>query len=358
MPHRRMTFSKFIIEDQRRRPNPDAELTGLLNDIQTACKFIASAVSRGTLEPPAGFTGFDEARPDEPKALHTIANEIMLRECEWGGKLGGMVSAQIEQPFSIPASYPRGRYLLSFDPLEGSANLDVNVTVGTVFSVLRAPDGVTDPKADDFLQPGTKQIAAGFALYGPTSIIVITLGAGVHGFTLDREIGAYTLTHPSMRIPEETCEFAIDPSNERFWEPPVRHYVEECIEGKAGLRGLDFTMRWAGLLVAEVHRILVRGGVLICPRDTKDARKEGTLRLLYEANPMAMIVEEAGGAASTGRERILDIPPKSLHQRVPAIFGSRHEVERLRRYHESHDRGEQLVFETPLFNERSLFRSV
>jgi fructose-1,6-bisphosphatase len=179
----------------------------------------------------------------------------------------------------------------------------------------------------------------------------------VHGFTLDPEIGAYTLTHPDMRIPENSREFAINASNERFWEPPVRHYVEECIAGKSGSRGVDFNMRWVASLVAEVHRILVRGGVFMYPRDGKDPSKAGRLRLLYEANPMAMLVEQAGGAASTGRERILEIVPTGLHQRVPVILGSRNEVERLVRYHATYDRGDELAFATPLFNARSLFRT-
>lgn len=357
MPHRRLTFSKFIIEDQRRRPNADPELTGLLNDIQTACKFIASAVSRGALNSAGGLEQGVNVQGEEQKLLDVLANDIMLRECEWGGKLRGMASEEMDEPYVIPSSYPRGDYLLVFDPLDGSSNLDVNVTVGTIFSVLRMPDGLSDPTAGAFLQPGRDQLAAGFALYGPTSMIVITLGAGVHGFTLDPEIGAYTLTHPNMRIPEETREFAINASNERFWEPPVRHYVEECIQGTVGERGVDFNMRWVASMVAEVHRILVRGGVFMYPRDTKDPARPGRLRLLYEANPMAMIVEQAGGIASTGRERILDIVPANLHQRVPVILGSRHEVERLRRYHDTYDRGEELTFETPLFNRRSLFRT-
>ena len=357
MPHRRTTFSKFIIEDQRRRPNADPELTGLLNDIQTACKLIAFAVARGALNvAPALETGIN-VQGEEQKPLDVIANDIMLRECEWGGKLCGMASEEMDEPYVVPSTYPRGEYLLIFDPLDGSSNLDVNVTVGTVFSVLRAPKGVTEPTASDFLQPGQEQVAAGFALYGPSSMIVITLGAGVHGFTLDPEIGAYTLTHPDMRIAEEAREFAINASNERFWEPPVRHYVDECIQGKTGARGVDFNMRWVASMVAEVHRILVRGGVFIYPRDTKDPSKPGRLRLLYEANPMAMIVEQAGGAASTGRDRILDVVPTSLHQRVPVILGSRQEVERLRQYHDTYDRGEDLTFATPLFNTRSLFRT-
>jgi fructose-1,6-bisphosphatase I len=338
MQHRRTTFSKFIIENERRRPDADADLTALLNDIQTACKFIASAVSRGAL---------DTSAPS--------AHEIMLRECEWGGKLCGIASTETEHLYTIPPDYPRGRYLLAFDALDGQRNLDVDVAVGTIFSVLRAPDGVRSPRAEDFQQPGTRQIAAGFALYGPSSTMVITLGAGVHGFTLDREIGAYTLTHPDMRIPEATNEFAINASNERVWEPPVRHYIEECVQGRTGPRGADFTMRWVDSLAAEVYRLLVRGGLFIDPRDTEARR--GRLRLLYEAAPMAFIAEQAGGAASTGRERILDIVPAALDDRVPVILGSRAEVERLQRYHEAFDRGEELSFATPLFNTRSLFRT-
>lgn len=351
MPHNRTTFSKFIIEDQRRRTNPDSDLTALLNDIQTACKFIASAVSRGALDRHA-------AGAETRAALRETANEIMVRECESGGKLGGLVYEGIQKPHAISPDYPRGRHLLLFDALDGSSNLDVNVTVGTIFSVLRAPAEIEVPAPADFLVPGTRQVAAGYALYGPTSMLVITLGDGVHGFTLDREIGAYTLTHPGMRIPENTCEFAIDAANERFWEPPIQHYVQECVDGRSGPRGEDFNMRWVDSLVVEVNRILIRGGLFIDPNNSIDPARRGRVRLLYEANPMAMIVEAAGGAASTGRERILDIVPASLHQRVPAILGSRNEVERLSRLYAEFDRGEELTFKAPLFRTRSLFRTV
>ena len=357
MPHRRSTFSKFIIENERRGAHPDPDLTGLLNDVQTSCKSIASAVSHGALMARDDTATGVNVQGEDQNPLDVVANEIILETCEWGGRLCGMASEEMEQPYLIPAEYPKGNYLLLFDPLDGSSNIDVNVTVGTIFSILRAPPGVTHPTVADFLQPGTKQIAAGFALYGPTSMIVITLGSGVHGFTLDREIGAYTLTHPNMRIPETTCEFAINASNERFWEPPVRRYVEECIQGKTGPRGVDFNTRWIASLVAEIYRILIRGGLFMYPRDTKDTSKPGRLRLMYEANPMAMIVEQAGGAASTGRERVLDIAPTTLHQRVPLILGSRAEVERLIAYHKYYDEGEEPTFETPLFHKRSLFRS-
>jgi fructose-1,6-bisphosphatase I len=362
MPHRRTTFSKFIIEDQRCRVAHGPDLTGLLNDVQTACKYIAAAVSRGALEPARTTQpALVNVQGEEQKPLDVLANDIMIGACEWGGQLCGLVSEELEAPYSIPQRFPRGRYLLAVDPLDGSSNIDVNMTVGTIFSVLCAPEGaqegVREPTEADFLQPGTAQVAAGYAIYGPVSMLVITLGDGVHGFTLDRDIGAYTLTHPNLRIPQETAEFAVNASNERFWEPPVRRYVEECIAGRSGPRGKDFNMRWIASMVAEVHRILIRGGLFMYPRDTRDPGKPGRLRLLYEANPMAMIVENAGGRAVTGRERLLDVQPTAIHQRVPVILGSAAEVERLHGYHLSFDAGEDLEFATPLFNTRSLFRA-
>ena len=357
MPYRRTTLSKFIIEDQRRTASPEPGLTSLLNDIQTACKLIAVAASRGNVVAVGGVQTQVNVQGEQQKPLDVIANDIMIGTCEWGGQLAGMVSEEMEQPYDIPALYPRGRYLLVFDPLDGSSNIDVNMPVGTIFSVLRCPEGVSEPTLDDFLQPGTAQVAAGYAIYGPTSMLVLTLGAGVHGFTLDPEIGAFTLTHPGMTIPAESREFAVNVSNERFWEPPVRRYVDECIEGASGPRGADFNMRWIASMVAEVHRILVRGGLFMYPRDTKDITKPGRLRLMYEANPMAMIVEQAGGAASTGRGRILEIAPEGIHQRVPVILGSRAEVERLVKYHAEYDAGTDTPFTTPLFNARSLFRT-
>lgn len=362
MPHRRTTFSKFIIESQRHRPEQDAELTALLNDVMTGCKLVAAAVARGPVEA-AAQTATRTQGPgtnvhgEEQKPLDVLANEIMISACEFGGQLCGMVSEEMEHPFHISPNYPRGRYLLVFDPLDGSSNIDVNMSVGTIFSVLEAPPGVTDLSAADFLQPGARQVAAGYALYGPVSMLVITLGAGVHGFTLNREIGAYMLTHPRMNIPATAREFAINASNQRHWEPPVRRYVEECVDGRDGPRGEDFNMRWIASMVAEVHRILIRGGLFMYPRDTRDTSSPGRLRLMYEANPMAMIVEQAGGAASTGRERILDVVPHDIHQRVPVMLGSREEVQRLAQYHAAYDRGEPVAFESPLFNTRSLFRT-
>ena len=357
MPHRRMTLSKFIIEDQRRSANPQPDLTSLLNDVQTACKLIAIAAGRGKLHPVETGPAQTNAAGDEQQPLDVISNSIMVATCEFGGQLAGMVSEEMEAPYQVPDRFPRGRYLLVFDPLDGSSNIDINMPVGTIFSVLRCPDGISEPVESDFLQPGTAQVAAGYAIYGPTTMMVMTLGAGVHGFTLDREIGAFTLTHPDMRIPPSTREFAVNVSNQRFWERPVRRYIEECIEGAAGPRGVDFNMRWIASMVAEVHRILLRGGLFMYPRDEKRA---GRLRLMYEANPMAFIVEQAGGAASTGRERLLDLVPTAIHQRVPVILGSREEVERLDRYHQEHMNMDETAdgpFDPPLFKVRSLFRT-
>ena len=357
MLYHRTTLSKFIIEDQRRTATPNPDLTSLLNDVQTACKLIAVEVSRGVLGADDGRVarGQDEAA-ERRKALDANANGIMVSCCEAGGTLAGMICQAMEEPYTIPDTFFRGRYLLAFEPLDGLGNIDVNAPVGTIFSVLRCPEGVETPAPEHFLQPGTAQVAAGYAIFGPVTMLVLTLGAGVHGFTLDSAIGAFTLSHPAMAIPPSTREFAINISNERFWEPPVRRYVEECIEGEAGPRGVDFTMRWVASTVAEVHRILINGGLFMYPRDDREPSKSGRLPLLYQASPMAFIVEQAGGGASTGRTRLLDIVPTKLHQEVPVILGSREEVDRLVAYHadESYERPQ--AFDTPLFQARSLFR--
>ncbi|HFQ91447.1 MAG TPA: class 1 fructose-bisphosphatase, partial [Chromatiales bacterium] len=260
--------------------------------------------------------------------------DMMLDANVWGGHLAAMASEEMEEVYPIPGKYPRGKYLLVFDPLDGSSNIDVNISVGTIFSILRCADGVTNPTEADFLQPGTRQVCAGYALYGPSTMMVMTTGHGVNGFTLDQNVGEFILTHKNMEIPADTSEFAINASNSRFWEPPVKRYVDECLAGREGPRGKDFNMRWVASMVAEVHRILTRGGIFMYPRDNKDPAKAGKLRLMYEANPMSFIVEQAGGASSTGRERILDIQPQELHQRVPVILGSKNEVQRVVEYHQ------------------------
>jgi fructose-1,6-bisphosphatase I/sedoheptulose-1,7-bisphosphatase len=282
-----------------------------------------------------------------------LSNDVFIRVTEWGGNLAGMASEEMDLPYQIPGQYPRGKYLLVFDPLDGSSNIDVNVSVGSIFSVLRAPESGRDVVDADFFQPGTQQVAAGYALYGPTTMLILTVGNGVYGFTLDPNLGEFMLTHPQMKIPQDTQEFAINASNSRFWEPPVKRYVDECLAGKTGARGKDFNMRWIASMVAEAHRILMRGGVFMYPRDTKDPAKPGRLRLLYEANPIGFIMEQAGGRASTGRQAILEVVPTSLHQRIGLVFGSRNEVERIERYHTEPAQQDPVA---PLFAERSLFR--
>jgi len=355
MSTREKTITEFMIEEQRRFPGAIGDFTALLNHVRLACKRISFIVGRGALAGAHGTAGDVNVQGETQMNLDIMANDIFLRTSEYGGNLAGMVSEELEHPYDIPAEYDRGRYLLNFDPLDGSSNIDINAPVGSIFSVLKAPNGTEKPCTADFLQPGTKQLCAGYAIYGATTMLVFTVGRGVHGFTLDRGFGEFILTHPNMRIQEESREFAINASNERFWEPPVKRYVVECLAGRGGPRSRDFNMRWIASLVAEVHRILIRGGLFMYPKDFKDPGKPGRLRLLYEANPMAMIVEQAGGAASTGRERILDLEPNALHQRVPLVLGCKAEVERIEQYHREHDHGLDRIYSSPLFKERSLF---
>jgi fructose-1,6-bisphosphatase I/sedoheptulose-1,7-bisphosphatase len=350
----RTTLNQFLIEERRRHPAATGGFSALINDITIACKLIGSRVAHGALGGSIGAAGPLNPNGEVQHGLDVAANEIFLRSTEWGGHLAGMVSEELEAPFAIPAAYEKGQYLLNFDPLDGSSNIDVNVAVGSIFSVLRAPKPGKDAETTDFLQPGTQQVCAGYAIYGPATMLVITVGTGVHAFTLDPGIGEFILTHAALRIPAAADEFAINASNSRFWEPAVKRYVGECLAGKTGPRRKDFNMRWVASLVAEAHRILMRGGVFLYPRDAKEPQKPGRLRLLYEANPISFIIEQAGGSASTGRERILDVVPNSLHQRVPFIFGAREEVEILEAYHRE-QAGED--YDAPLFGSRGLFRA-
>ena len=327
----------------------------LLIDVAAAVKSISAMVSKGALGGYLGSLDVQNVQGETQKKLDVLTNEAMLANCEWGGLVAGMVSEELEEPYAIPGEYPRGNYLLAFDPLDGSSNIDVNVSVGTIFSVLRHTSK-TAPDTTSYLRPGCEQLAAGYALYGPSTMLVLTVGRGTHGFTLDREIGNFILTHPDLTIPADTSEFAINVSNERFWEPPIQRYVGECKAGRSGVRERDFNMRWIASMVAEVHRILMRGGVFMYPSFTKDPVRSGRLRLLYEANPMAMLIEQAGGAASTGRGRMLDVAPTNIHQRVPVVLGSSNEVARIERYHQEFDCGEDQPYVSPLFNERSLYR--
>ena len=357
----RQTLTQYLILQRRRFPQASGDLNALILDVSIACKAIAHAVAFGELGAAAGNMdkvngGGINVQGEVQKKLDVLSNEMFVRTAEWAGHLAGMASEEMELPYQIPNAYARGKYLLVFDPLDGSSNIDVNVSVGSIFSILRAPQNVVDSGCDvteeHFLQPGSLQVAAGYALYGPVTMLVLTVGNGVVGFTLDPNLGEFKLTHPDITVPEDTQEFAINASNSRFWEPPVKRYVDECLAGRTGPRGKDFNMRWIASMVAEAHRILMRGGVFMYPRDSKDSTRSGRLRLLYEANPIGMVMEQAGGRASTGRRAVLEVQPSSLHQRIGLVFGSKNEVDRIERYHAEPSADTQ---DNPLFAERSLF---
>ncbi len=352
----RTTLTQYLIEQRRHHPHATGDFNELVLGIAQACKAISAQVAHGVLADVYGEAGTANIQGEEQKKLDVVANEIFIRTTEWAGVLTGLASEEMEEPRQIPAGFPRGRYLLVFDPLDGSSNIDVNVAVGSIFSILCSPEPGRDARAADFLQQGATQVAAGYAIYGPATVLVLTVGHGVVAFTLDPVLGEFLLTHREVRVPESTHEFAINASNSRFWEPPVRRYVEECLAGSPGPRGKDFNMRWIASLVAEAHRILTRGGVFLYPRDSKDPSKSGRLRLLYECNPIGMLVEQAGGRASTGEGPVLDVTPAALHERIGFVFGSREEVERIERYH-AEPAPESGDTDTPLFNQRGLFRA-
>ena len=330
------TITEFFIDEQRQIQGATGDFTALINDVVIACKAIASAVRYGSLVGVLGSTDSENIQGEAQKKLDVISNDLFIKRNEWGGHLAAMASEEMDEVYHLPRQYPRGKYLLVFDPLDGSSNTDVNGAVGTIFSVLRRPTDVEgEPTEEDFLQPGTQQVCAGYALYGPSTMMMLTTGNGVNGFTLDQRIGEFILTNPQMRIPEDTQDFSINAAYTRFWDPPVRRYVDECLAGREGPRRKDFNMRWAGAMIADVHRLLCQGGIFLYPADSKLRAKnqEGKLRLMYEANPMSFIVEQAGGMASTGTERIMDLQPVHLHQRCPVIMGSKNEVERVVAYH-------------------------
>ena len=330
-----ITLSRYLIE-QTRNFNTPADLRFLIEVVARACRQISHEVSLGALGGVLGSMGTENVQGEVQKKLDVLSNEILLEANEWGGHLAGMASEEMEKAYQLPGKYPKGAYLLVFAPLDGSSNIDVNVSVGTIFSVLRCPEGMNckgDLSEEAFLQKGTEQVCAGYAIYGPQTMLVLTLGHGVKGFTLDPHMGNWVLTHDNMRVPEQTAEFAINMSNQRHWEAPVKRYVSEMLAGKEGPLGKNYNMRWIASMVADVHRILTRGGIFMYPRDAREPEKPGKLRLMYEANPMSMIIEQAGGAATNGHQRILDIQPESLHQRVAVFLGSKEEVERVTAYH-------------------------
>ena len=318
-----ISLSRYLVEKQRIAGHIPAQLRLLLEVVARACKSISHAVNKGALGGVLGSAGSQNVQGEVQKKLDIIANEVLIDANEWGGHLAAMASEEMEAIHVVPNRYPKGEYLLLFDPLDGSSNIDVNVSIGTIFSVLKMPEGDRGVEEEDFLQPGSHQVAAGYCVYGPQTTLVLTVGDGVAMFTLDRELGSFVLTQDDLRIPEDTQEFAINMSNMRHWDAPVRRYIDECLAGKDGARGKNFNMRWVASMVADVHRIMMRGGIFMYPWDKREPNKPGKLRLMYEANPMSWLIEQAGGSATNGRERILDVQPRQLHERVSVILGSK-----------------------------------
>ncbi|MFZ6816936.1 class 1 fructose-bisphosphatase [Undibacterium sp. Ji22W] len=333
---KRISLTRFLVEEQRLNNNIPAELRLLIEVVARACKTISHAVGKGALGEVLGTAHTENVQGEVQKKLDILSNEILLEANEWGGHLAAMASEEMETIHPIPNRYPQGEYMLLFDPLDGSSNIDVNVSIGTIFSVLKAPEGMGAPTEQDFLQKGSQQVAAGYAIYGPQTMLIFTTGNGVNCFTLDREMGSWVLTERNIQIPVDTQEFAINMSNVRHWYPPVTRYVDEMLAGKTGPLNKNYNMRWIASMVADVHRILHRGGIFMYPADKREPDKAGKLRLMYEANPMSMIVEQAGGASTDGKQRMLDVQPTSLHQRVAVYLGSKNEVELVTRYHSEH----------------------
>jgi fructose-1,6-bisphosphatase I len=326
------SLSRYLVEQQRAKQHIPPELRLLLEVVARACKSISHAVNKGALGGVLGSAHSENIQGEVQKKLDIIANEVLIEANEWGGHLAAMASEEMDSIYVVPNRYPQGEYLLLFDPLDGSSNIDVNVSIGTIFSVLKKPESTDKVTEADFLQPGHAQVAAGYCVYGPQTTLVLTVGDGVAMFTLDREQGSFVLTQENVRIPEDTREFAINMSH---WDKPVSDYIAECLAGSTGARGKDFNMRWVASMVADVHRILTRGGVFMYPWDQREPDKPGKLRLMYEANPMGWLVEQAGGMATNGKQRILDIQPTQLHQRVSVFLGSKNEVARVTAMHHS-----------------------
>jgi len=333
----RISLTRYLVEQQRVAGRIPPQLRLLLEVVARACKRIALAVNKGYLGEVMGSADTENVQGEVQKKLDIIANEVLIEANEWGGHLAAMASEEMEGIYVVPNRFPQGEYLLLVDPLDGSSNIDVNVSIGTIFSVLRTPHDdpniIDSVSEEDFLQPGNQQVAAGYCIYGPQTTLVLTVGDGVAMFTLDREQGSFVLTREHVRIPEDTQEFAINMSNMRHWDASVKRYIDECLAGQEGPRGKNFNMRWIASMVADVHRILMRGGIFMYPWDQREPHKPGKLRLMYEANPMGWLIEQAGGAATNGRQRILDVQPTQLHERVSVILGSKNEVERVTSYH-------------------------
>jgi fructose-1,6-bisphosphatase I len=312
----------------------DPRLTGLVAHLADTCKEISFKVSRGALAGVLGSAGSENVQGETQKKLDVIANDIMCQACAESGYVSGIASEEMDHALQVPENCEVGPYLVLFDPLDGSSNIDINVSIGTIFSILPAGEPHRNVTDEEFLQPGVNQLAAGYVIYGPQTQLVFTMGHGTVVFTLDLSSGTYLQTCEGMNIPAAAKEFAINCSNMRHWEAPVVRYINELLAGKTGPRGKDFNMRWVAAMVAEVHRILNRGGIFMYPRDNRDPSKPGKLRLMYEANPMSWLIEEAGGVATNGYERIREIKPTGLHQRVAVFLGAKEEVELVTSYHQ------------------------
>ena len=334
MPTRTISLTRYLVEQQRHDGRIPGELRLLLEVVARACKRISYEVNKGALGEVLGTAGSENVQGEVQKKLDIIANEVLIEANEWGGHLAAMASEEMDGIYLVPNRYPHGEYLLMFDPLDGSSNIDVNVSIGTIFSVFKKDPGHDGVSEADFLQPGRQQVAAGYCVYGPQTTLVLTVGDGVAMFTLDRELGSFVLTQENVTIPEDTKEFSINMSNMRHWAPPVKRYIDECLQGEEGPRGKNFNMRWVASMVADVHRILTRGGIFMYPWDQREPSKPGKLRLLYEANPMSWLVEQAGGAAHNCQQRILEVQPTALHERVSVVLGSKNEVELVLQYHQ------------------------
>ncbi|MCT9415352.1 class 1 fructose-bisphosphatase [Acinetobacter baumannii] len=320
-----LTLSQFL---QQEKGNLTPELAQVIDTIAATCKTIDQALQKGALAGILGSAGNENVQGETQKKLDVISNDYLIDALKVHPHVGGLASEELDD---FTPAQENGEYLVLFDPLDGSSNIDINMCVGTIFSILPAKNSVT--QAQDFMQAGTQQVAAGYVLYGPSTMMALTVGNGVAFFTLDPETQTFLLTTENVQVSADTQEFAINASNQRHWEQPVKQYIEELLAGKTSVREKDFNMRWVACMVGDVHRILCRGGIFLYPYDLKDPKKAGRLRLMYEANPMSMLIEQAGGASTTGRVRILEIEPTELHQRVPVIIGSKNEVERVTSYH-------------------------
>ena len=318
-----------LLSNYLKHHDTDLELVELIDTLMIACKEIALQLREGALAGVLGTTEDTNVQGETQKKLDVISNDVLKKVLLDNPLVRGIASEEEDDPVF---GNPEGRFLVTFDPLDGSSNIDINVSVGTIFSILEAPKDVQEDSVDMFLQAGRKQVAAGYVLYGPSAVLSLTTGQGVNMFTL-AHTGDFLLTRENVQIPTQTKEFAINMSNHRFWEPQMRNYVDDLLKGAEGPRGKNYNMRWIASMVAEVHRVLTRGGLFTYPWDSRDPSKPGKLRLMYEGNPMSLLIEQAGGLSTTCYHDILDVEPKHIHQRVSVALGSKDEVEALHEYH-------------------------